>query len=99
MKESCAALGQEYKYHICKEEVSAFTQGEYPALIESARDLGNCSAVLTSWNQRLGSRNRSTSPNIQSNGPIFQVASSQDEPKWSYVRAIEELFRSYVGPS
>lgn len=49
----CAALGLTWMYHTCEREMSAYMHGEYPALIESARNQGTCSGLETSWHQNI----------------------------------------------
>eukprot|EP00435_Cladocopium_sp_Y103_P046734 s1155_g13.t1 len=49
----CATLGLTWMYHTCEREMSAYMHGEYPALIESARNQGTCSGLETTWHQNI----------------------------------------------
>ncbi|CAJ1437037.1 unnamed protein product [Effrenium voratum] len=53
-KQACTAANLTYKYHTCKDEMSAYTHGEYPALIIHAREKQSCDGVETTWSQNLG---------------------------------------------
>ncbi|CAE7883434.1 unnamed protein product, partial [Symbiodinium microadriaticum] len=52
-EEGCALIGSTWKYHLCKEEMRMYQQGEIYTLWEEAKALGTCNGVVTSWHSTL----------------------------------------------